>query len=37
VNGNVVEVSGDLSEGDVVIRRGNDEIRPGTKITAGRR
>jgi predicted methyltransferase len=24
---------GDLREGDVVIRRGNDEIRPGTKIS----
>ena len=35
VNGNVVEVFGDLREGDVVIRQGNDEIRPGAKITAG--
>lgn len=34
VNGNVIEVFGDLREGDVVVRRGNDEIRPGTKITA---
>jgi hypothetical protein len=25
-------VFGDLREGDTVIRRGNDEIRPGTKI-----
>ena len=33
VNGNVIEVFGDLREGDVVVRRGNDEIRPGTKIT----
>jgi hypothetical protein len=24
----------DLREGDIVIRRGNDEIRPGTKIAA---
>jgi hypothetical protein len=24
---------GDLREGDVVIRRGNDEIRPGSKIS----
>jgi membrane fusion protein, multidrug efflux system len=32
VNGNVIEVFGDLREGDVVVRRGNDEIRPGTKI-----
>jgi RND family efflux transporter MFP subunit len=34
VNGDVIEVFGDLREGDVVVRRGNDEIRPGTKITA---
>ena len=33
VNGNVIEVFGDLREGDVVVRRGNDEIRPGTKVT----
>lgn len=33
VNGTVIEVFGDLREGDVVVRRGNDEIRPGTKIT----
>lgn len=33
VNGNLIEVFGDLREGDVVVRRGNDEIRPGTKIT----
>jgi RND family efflux transporter MFP subunit len=33
VNGSVIEVFGDLREDDVVIRRGNDEIRPGTKIT----
>ena len=33
LNGDVIEVFGDLREGDVVIRRGNDEIRPGTKIT----
>jgi multidrug efflux pump subunit AcrA (membrane-fusion protein) len=31
--GNVIEVFGDLREGDVVVRRGNDEIRPGTRIT----
>ncbi|OFW29647.1 MAG: efflux transporter periplasmic adaptor subunit [Acidobacteria bacterium RIFCSPLOWO2_02_FULL_65_29] len=31
-NGDVIEVFGDLREGDIVIRRGNDEIRPGTKI-----
>ena len=34
VNGNVIEVFGDLKEGDVVVRRGNDEIRPGTRVTA---
>lgn len=33
VSGNVVEVFGDLQEGDVVVRRGTDEIRPGTKVT----
>ena len=32
LNGDVIEVFGDLREGDVVIRRGNDEIRAGTKI-----
>jgi membrane fusion protein, multidrug efflux system len=36
VNGNVIEVFGDLREGDVVFRRGNDEIRPGTKIVAAK-
>jgi multidrug efflux pump subunit AcrA (membrane-fusion protein) len=33
VDGTVIEVFGDLREGDVIVRRGNDEIRPGTKIT----
>lgn len=33
VNGDVVEVFGDLREGDEVVRRGNDEIRPGTRVT----
>jgi membrane fusion protein, multidrug efflux system len=33
LSGEVIEVFGDLHEGDVVVRRGNDEIRPGTKIT----
>lgn len=34
VNGEVVEVfGGDLRAGDEVVRRGNDEIRPGTKVT----
>lgn len=32
VNGDLIEVFGDLREGDVIVRRGNDEIRPGTKI-----
>jgi RND family efflux transporter MFP subunit len=32
VNGNLIEVFGDLREGDVVAQRGNDEIRPGTRI-----
>jgi hypothetical protein len=32
VNGSLVEVFGDLREGDVVAQRGNDEIRPGMKI-----
>ena len=31
--GNVIEVFGELREGDVVVRRGNDEIRPGTRIS----
>jgi len=34
VTGKVVEVFGNLREGDVVIVRGNDEIREGTKIAA---
>jgi membrane fusion protein (multidrug efflux system) len=33
LNGDAIEVFGDLREGDTVIRRGNDEIRAGTKIT----
>jgi membrane fusion protein (multidrug efflux system) len=33
VDGDVIEVFGDLRAGDDVVRRGNDEIRPGTKIT----
>jgi hypothetical protein len=32
LNGDVIEVFGDLRESDTVIRGGNDEIRPGTKI-----
>ena len=34
VNGDAVEVFGNLREGDVVVRRGDDEIRPGTKVNA---
>ena len=33
LNGTVIEVFGGLREGDVIVRRGNDEIRPGTRIT----
>lgn len=32
VSGAVIEVFGDLREGDVVVRRGNDEIRQGSKV-----
>jgi RND family efflux transporter MFP subunit len=35
VAGDLIEVFGDLREGDTVVRRGNDEIRPGTRINAG--
>ena len=31
-SGGVIEVFGDLREGDVVVRRGNDEIRQGSKV-----
>jgi multidrug efflux pump subunit AcrA (membrane-fusion protein) len=34
VDGDVIEVFGELREGDLVVRRGNDEIRPGTRIAA---
>ncbi len=33
LNGDVIEVFGELRAGDDVVRRGNDEIRPGTRIT----
>ena len=33
LHGDVIEVFGELRAGDDVVRRGNDEIRPGTKIT----
>jgi RND family efflux transporter MFP subunit len=32
-NGEAIEVFGDLRAGDAVVRRGNDEIRPGAKVT----
>ena len=32
VSDGMIEVFGDLRDGDVVVRRGNDEIRPGTAI-----
>jgi membrane fusion protein (multidrug efflux system) len=35
LNGDLLEVFGDLREGDVVARRGNDEVRPGARVTAG--
>jgi len=34
VQGELIEVFGDLQEGETVVRRGNDEIRPGTRIAA---
>src|SRR5688500_6767531 len=34
VNGNLIEVFGGLRDGDVVARRGTDEIRPGTRVAA---
>jgi RND family efflux transporter MFP subunit len=32
LNGDALEVFGELRDGDVVVRQGNDEIRPGTPI-----
>ena len=32
--GNLVEVFGDLKEGDEVALRGTDELRPGSQVTA---
>jgi RND family efflux transporter MFP subunit len=37
VKDSVIEVFGDLREGDVVAQRGNDEIRPGTRIAEASR
>jgi multidrug efflux pump subunit AcrA (membrane-fusion protein) len=34
VNGNLIEVFGDLRVGDIIVRRGNDEIRPGTSVSS---
>jgi RND family efflux transporter MFP subunit len=34
VDGDLIEVFGDLREGDVVARRGNDEVRPGARVAA---
>jgi RND family efflux transporter MFP subunit len=34
VEGELIEVFGDLHEGEMVVRRGSDEIRPGSKIAA---
>jgi hypothetical protein len=33
LNGDAIEVFGDLRAGDDVVRRGNDEIRAGAKIS----
>ena len=35
-SGNLIEVFGNLNEGDEVARRGTDELRPGTPVTAQR-
>ena len=32
-SGNLIEVFGDLREGDEVLVRGTDEVRPGTAVT----
>jgi hypothetical protein len=32
INGDLIEVFGGLREGDVRVRRGNDEIRPSTRV-----
>jgi RND family efflux transporter MFP subunit len=34
VSGELIEVFGELHEGDLIVRRGNDEIRPGSRITS---
>jgi RND family efflux transporter MFP subunit len=34
VEGDLIEVFGELREADLVVRRGNDEIRPGTRIAS---
>jgi membrane fusion protein (multidrug efflux system) len=35
-DGDLVEVMGDLRAGDLVVRRGTDEIRPGAAVTNGK-
>jgi RND family efflux transporter MFP subunit len=32
LDGDLIEVFGDLRDSDIIVRRGSDEIRPGTKI-----
>jgi len=32
VSADLIEIFGDLREGDVIVRRGNDEIRPGMRV-----
>jgi hypothetical protein len=34
VDGKLIEVFGDLQDGDDVVVRGTDELRPGTRVTA---
>jgi len=34
VDGKLIEVFGDLREGDTVAMRGTDELRPGTRVIA---
>jgi RND family efflux transporter MFP subunit len=34
ISGDLIEVFGELRAGDIVVRRGNDEIRPGTRIAS---
>jgi RND family efflux transporter MFP subunit len=34
VVGDIVEISGELAPGDLIVRRGNEELRTGTRVTA---